>query len=337
MVEAIAWRYATLIGLASTFYLFYNLHPYYQTDQFAFARVVSTYVYFAYLIVGLPLYAIPLIRNPRSRFAYRSKTLIYMVLVRRLGRVLFRIRPPRWFLGSLRCRVALLSLIVKGYYLPVMIMFLGSHLQGLAHALHTTVMAQDAHSLWMDGYYELIFHALFALDTSIFTVGYALESNRLGSRIKSVEPTLFGWAVTLACYPPFQSVTSLFLPSHPAAHPWVTNPALLDVLRVMRLGFYGIFVWASVALGFKASNLTNRGIVHWGPYRWSRHPAYAAKLLAFWCEELPHLTVQGALSLIGWNLIYVFRALTEERHLLKDPDYHAYCKRVRCRFIPGLM
>jgi len=35
-------------------------------------------------------------------------------------------------------------------------------------------------------------------------------------------------------------------------------------------------------------------------------------------------------------MIYTVRALTEERHLMKDPEYRAYCKKVKYRFIPGV-
>lgn len=337
MVRAICWRYVTFVCLTSSFYLLYNFHPYYQTAQFTFARQVLTLIYIVYVVIGLPLYAVPLLRHPRRRGAPSSKTLIYMVLIRRTIRVVLRTRSPRWFLGSYRCKVALLSLVVKGFYLPVMTMFLGWHLRGCAAAFLKIGTSQTLHAAVFNGWYDVVFHSLFILDTSIFTIGYAVEASWLGSRIKSVEPTLWGWVVTLICYPPFQDIPSIFLPSPGHANVWLTNQALLDSLQVLRLVLYGIFVWASVALGFKASNLTNRGIVRGGPYRWTRHPAYAAKLLAFWCEHLPQLTLQGALSLVGWNLIYVFRALTEERHLSRDPEYQTYCKQVRFRFIPGLL
>lgn len=42
-----------------------------------------------------------------------------------------------------------------------------------------------------------------------------------------------------------------------------------------------IYSRASLALGFKASNLTNRGIVSHGPYKYVRHPAYICKNLAW--------------------------------------------------------
>jgi protein-S-isoprenylcysteine O-methyltransferase Ste14 len=49
---------------------------------------------------------------------------------------------------------------------------------------------------------------------------------------------------------------------------------------------------------------------------------------------LPVMSWQAALSLGVWSVIYFFRSITEERHLIKDPDYQAYCKKVRWRFIP---
>jgi protein-S-isoprenylcysteine O-methyltransferase Ste14 len=39
---------------------------------------------------------------------------------------------------------------------------------------------------------------------------------------------------------------------------------------------------------------------------------------------------------IGWGTIYFLRALTEEKFLMRDPDYVAYCRKVKYRFIPGI-
>ena len=49
----------------------------------------------------------------------------------------------------------------------------------------------------------------------------------------------------------------------------------------------GVYAWATLALGLRASNLTNRGIVTTGPYRWLRHPAYVAKNLSWWIGATP--------------------------------------------------
>ena len=43
------------------------------------------------------------------------------------------------------------------------------------------------------------------------------------------------------------------------------------------------------------------------------------------------------LSLSGWTMIYVLRAITEERHLLMlDNGYAQYTQQVRWRFVPGV-
>lgn len=43
-------------------------------------------------------------------------------------------------------------------------------------------------------------------------------------------------------------------------------------------------------------------------------------------------------SVAGWTALCVLRALTEEDHLRSvDGDYAAYARRVRYRFIPGVV
>ena len=111
---------------------------------------------------------------------------------------------------------------------------------------------------------------------------------------------------------------------------------------------------ASVALGFRASNLTNRGTVTKWPYSVVRHPAYVSKVSCWWLISIAlfvsYFTVQDLnlivalkksffmfLSMLGWTAIYYFRALTEERHLIKDPEYQAYTQKVKYRFIPKVI
>ncbi|MDD5320247.1 MAG: isoprenylcysteine carboxylmethyltransferase family protein [Methylococcales bacterium] len=86
-----------------------------------------------------------------------------------------------------------------------------------------------------------------------------------------------------------------------------------------------MFAWASLALGFKASNLTARGIVQRGPYRWLRHPAYTAKLGVWWIQGL----IFGDFTvgiLLAFTVMYGLRAWTEERYLSVIDDYAAYCR-----------
>jgi protein-S-isoprenylcysteine O-methyltransferase Ste14 len=98
---------------------------------------------------------------------------------------------------------------------------------------------------------------------------------------------------------------------------------------------WGIFAWASVSLGFKGSNLTNRGIVASGPYRFVRHPAYTAKVLLWIIQGIFFAQFTTGI-LMAFLIIYFLRAWTEERHLSLDPDYLEYRKKVKWRYIPGL-
>jgi protein-S-isoprenylcysteine O-methyltransferase Ste14 len=170
----------------------------------------------------------------------------------------------------------------------------------------------------------------------------------LKNQIRSVEPTLFGWAVALACYPPLNGLTSKILSWKPVDFPQFETPAVHITVNFLLLGLLAIYTSASVALNFKASNLTHRGIVAWGPYRFIRHPAYACKNMAWWIGSIPAIMVAMHTSLWdtililssigGWALIYTLRALTEEDHLRKvDSAYGQYCNKVKYRFIPGVL
>ena len=94
-----------------------------------------------------------------------------------------------------------------------------------------------------------------------------------------------------------------------------------------------VYVWATIAFGARFSNLTHRGIITNGPYRYTKHPAYLAKNLSWWLISTPFMltgSVEGTLRrclLLGLlNLIYYFRAKTEERHLSLDPVYQRYAR-----------
>jgi protein-S-isoprenylcysteine O-methyltransferase Ste14 len=128
-------------------------------------------------------------------------------------------------------------------------------------------------------------------------------------------------------------------------YPNYADPTIQAVAGTLMLILMGVYASASVALGLKASNLTNRGTVSRGPYAYIRHPAYLCKNLFWWVSAIPLLwgSMQvgdwqlfglAFFSLCAWSAIYTVRALTEERHLLADPEYGDYCERVKWRFIP---
>jgi protein-S-isoprenylcysteine O-methyltransferase Ste14 len=146
---------------------------------------------------------------------------------------------------------------------------------------------------------------------------------------------MLGWAAALSCYPPYNNVLGTYLPldNGPAV---ITGENALLALRVATVLLFSIYAAATVAFGFKFSNLTNRGIISRGPYRLVRHPAYLTKCTAWWLEHLPTITLTKAFFLTLLCGVYALRAWTEERHLSMDPDYLAYKKKVPWILFPGV-
>jgi protein-S-isoprenylcysteine O-methyltransferase Ste14 len=249
-------------------------------------------------------------------------------------------------------RVALLATLLKAFFGPLMALSLAAFCAGAIGqgiAVGSSVgSVTDLRALFDRHGFSFLMQVILFVDVLVFTLGYLIELPALGNSIRSVDPTLLGWAAAMLCYPPFNSVSGAILGSPRSDFPQFDNPTAHLLLNATLLLLMAIYSSASVALGFKASNLTHRGIVVRGPYRLVRHPAYACKNIAWWIGSLPLVgsafaqsTVDGlqaVASVIGWTLLYVFRALTEEDHLRSvDSAYEDYAARVRYRFIPGLI
>lgn len=250
-----------------------------------------------------------------------------------------------------RERLALLTISLKGFFGPLMALSMfdfarqlvanaGYLLANAATIPSNFIVIFNSHGFWF------LFQAILFVDVFFFTIGYLVEHPTLKNQIRSVDPTWSGWLVALACYPPFNLITVKLLGGNVADFPQFEEPAVHLVVNGTLLLLMAIYASASVALNFKASNLTHRGIVGWGPYRVVRHPAYVCKNLAWWFAVVPTVSaawsesVISALLVIGastaWTALYVIRALTEEDHLRRvDDEYGAYCRKVPYRFIPG--
>jgi len=341
------WAAGLLVFTVLLFVVFQ--HPFYQNNYYENWRITCGYLYSLYCVLGLP-YALVTNLFRGHKFENRSDpNFVILLLLRRGWRRLRTIgsRHPtmhcHWRLRNRRIGVVLRDLLVKVFFIPLMVTFLYIEFSGFAGNFisfwHTIV--EDAP--WrpgFDAFYGTYFHGLFIMDVGLGLIGYASSSRWLDNKSKSVDPNLLGWFVALACYPPFNGVTAGYLPYNGmgGGEPYALfQPVWVDVLlKCITLACFTLYVWATTAFGMRFSNLTNRGIITRGPYAVVRHPAYMAKNIAWWSEFVRsfHSPWQFAF-MVGWNVIYYLRAITEERHLRADPDYLAYCNVVKYRFIPG--
>jgi protein-S-isoprenylcysteine O-methyltransferase Ste14 len=219
--------------------------------------------------------------------------------------------------------------LVKAFYIPL---FLGSANSMLNGVISFDLSAQKGAQL-------PLFHfgndLIYSIDVLYAAVGYLLSLRVFDSHLRSAEPTMLGWAVALECYAPFWP--KLFNPLYlnydgPGFETWLAgHDAMLWIVAAVILVLEGIYVLATIAFGVRFSNLTHRGILTNGPYRFTKHPAYIAKNISWWLVTLPFVpfhgwvgAVKSSLALGGIGVMYFLRARTEERHLSRDPAYVEY-------------
>lgn len=229
-----------------------------------------------------------------------------------------------------RLRTHLLFWLIKMFFLPLMAVSLYHNFGALQH-----LGAVDSFT----SFYSAARTILFTVDLLVAVAGYSLSLRLIGTHCRSCEPTLKGWIVCLVCYQPFRSVTMALYLSYSSGH-WqhvMTNPSINVVWGSIMLCLLTVYVLSSVAFGCRFSNLTNRGVVSWGPYAVMKHPAYVSKNLFWWMETVPFLLpgfegVRFCILLIGVNLVYYVRAKTEEAHLMQDASYRDYVSRLKIRY-----
>lgn len=236
-------------------------------------------------------------------------------------------RPADW--GPLETHAR--GWLVKAFFTPLMFVFVNN---GLAAMWSGQYIAHPNFQHVFSALYDLF----FLLDVALAAIAYALTLRLLDTHVRSVEPTIGGWIICLICYRPLVDVQAPYIQYELDNMYWgnVFSPyPLLYVLwgsAILFLIF--IYVWSTAVFGLRFSNLTHRGVITAGPYRWVKHPAYLAKNLSWWMISVPFIAGAGWLTAIhscimlgAVNLIYYLRAKTEERHLAADPvyrDYQAY-------------
>lgn len=246
--------------------------------------------------------------------------------------------------------------LVKAYFFPLMFVWLNN-------STHNVVNYDLSNASWDNlRAYDFLYQFIFFVDLVFSTVGYALCFRPIDTHIRTAEPTMLGWVVALFCYEPFFSGLMEKQYAHyggnnfdgwldPSQYPKVFEGRWLgwlggmigptrwhDAVLTFRWVWVGVvvalilvYVLATITFGVRFSNLTHRGILTNGPFRYTKHPAYVSKNLSWWMTAVPFVitddlahTVKRCLLLGVVNFMYFMRAKTEERHLSRDPVYVEY-------------
>jgi protein-S-isoprenylcysteine O-methyltransferase Ste14 len=99
-----------------------------------------------------------------------------------------------------------------------------------------------------------------------------------------------------------------------------------------------LMIWARITFGRRSfhatASPTEGGLVMTGPYRYWRHPIYAAFLLFMWVGVICHFSPLNALLGLIASAATAVRIVTEER-LVREryPEYRDYAARTK-RLVP---
>ncbi|TKA93529.1 isoprenylcysteine carboxylmethyltransferase family protein [Halopseudomonas bauzanensis] len=243
----------------------------------------------------------------------------------RFGQFLYRQRRWRWT----EQRDWLLMWAVKIIFIPLMYSWLVTAVTNLLHINWSLNPGLLVTGLFMFG---------LSVDLLVATGGYLFACRLLGNEVRSTDRHWLGWLSCLICYPPLVFILhtvkeqtddmdwdNWLLPSEPLYWLWAAAISLTWL----------IYWISTLHFGLRFSNLSWRGLINTGPYRYSKHPAYLAKNIYWWLHTAPFIgaatqldLLRNLLGLTFVSLVYFLRAKTEERHLMAFAEYRAYSRHI---------
>ena len=307
-------KFTGLLGCIGFVALGYRFLPEYQDKSYENYFELLRYVIAPWLVLALPYFfwIDSKMREPRDGYWHMGKfiTLQWSSVDRRAV----------W--------QQLLGWVIKGYFAALMIKYLCDDLK-LLFLFNFDTLAS------FKSYFDFLYRSMFFVDVGLGAMGYIMAFRLTDTHIRSAEPTMLGWVVTLVCYEPFWPALGRRYLAYDTGYAWdawlAYKPLLYALWGSAILALLAIYLWATVSFGARFSNLTHRGIITNGPYRWTKHPAYWAKCLSMWMMAVPFMprgtpldALHRCLLLLVVNFIYVMRAKTEEWHLSRDLVYVQY-------------
>lgn len=343
LLRKAAARYVVWLVVISSALLLYRNLPHYNTEKFQANFMFLSQLINVYLLLGLPYFLITLIfkSSRREDFYDPAVRLLHMAKQLTLGLIKEERNKSAYLaLRNKYNRKVLLNLLMRAYFVPIMII----------QVLGTTLSNLDLiHQLQTEGQILAFLYfattVLWLMDIVNASLSYSMESRWLENRSRSIDMTLTGWLVCFCCYEPLNQITGYLFPFAPFVA--TQNPQdlilpsanFLITTKVIEVIFLCGHIYSDVSLGPSIANVTFKKLQTRGPYGLVRHPGTTTKL-SFWLMQSIFYKQFWTLKIIYgyamWAIIYVSRALTEERHLKRYPEYREYMKKVKYRFFPWL-
>jgi hypothetical protein len=313
--------FAFTLGIAAfVYWLFPEYHGAFYNPWWAFLQTLAWPV--ALLAIPYFVWTDRRLQEPRDAY-WHLGCLPYAALANRME-----------LIDGKALRAHFMAWTVKGFFLALMVVYLNGNIGELGTALGG--LLNEPLPWYQRNWYPLFYSIGYVVDLLFCVVGYTITLRLFDSHIRSTEPTAFGWVIALMCYMPFYRTIgdmylnyqgSFYWDNWLAGVPWLKN--VWGGAIVLLVFVYGL---ATVSFGLRFSNLTYRGVITNGPYRYTKHPAYLSKNLSWWLISVPWVwqddfftALRHCCLLALLNLVYYLRARTEENHLsLRDPDYVAY-------------
>lgn len=236
------------------------------------------------------------------------------------------------------------SVGLRAYFVPAMYIYVVASLEtfvgGPADYLkdHSRYMvdipvAGVVMTLMLSYFFLMVIDALFAL------IGYLMTFKVLNSDVRSTDTTIIGWVSCIICYTPFFEVmlAGWLLRDfyhNPQWFVWFqSNAWLMLVWGSLTTIAMCTEAFTTMTFGIRFSNLTYRGLMSTGLFRFTKHPQYVSKMVNRFLVFVPFLSWNGVAG-AAWtmflftliSLLYYIRARTEENHLSIHEDYVRYAE-----------
>jgi protein-S-isoprenylcysteine O-methyltransferase Ste14 len=231
----------------------------------------------------------------------------------------------------------LISWFIRGFFLPMNFctaVFLLDKIQNIPNFTSFIVKAPLIIS------YPVINDTIFLLLIIAIVPGYFFTSRLLGTEGRSVSRDWPAWIFTLWFYPPLNSVlnNSYFQYTQSikeGVENWIHftegKPIFFYSAAFILISMSVIHYWGEAILGMRASINTNKGIITNGPYRYTKHPIFVVKNIAWLIAFLPFLSgtnltqsFKFTIAFVIVSIGYIMRCYFEEKFLSEDPTYVQY-------------